>query len=100
MLLLFLTGCAAVGPRSIEAGRLAYAEAINQTEDQQILLSIVKGRQGDIATLLSVNAIAANMRFQVNTGMEAGFGGLNPGDNLAIGGVAYQENPAITYAPV
>jgi len=99
LLTCLLAGCAAVGPRSIKAGRVVYAEAINQTQDEQILLSIVKGRYGESATLLAVNGVAANMRFRADMGVEAGFGGV-PGDNLLIGGLAYEENPTITYAPV
>jgi len=39
-----LSGCSVVGPRSISMGRADYNEAINRTEDEQMLLSIVKGR--------------------------------------------------------
>jgi len=96
-----LTGCAVVGPRSIKAGRVAYAEAINQTQDEQILLSIVKGRYGESSTLLAVNSVVANLRFRAEVGVEAGFGGAgNPGDDLLIGGMAYEENPTISYVPV
>ena len=35
-------GCAVVGPQSITAGRGAYSEVINQTEDQQILNALVR----------------------------------------------------------
>jgi len=80
---------------------VAYAEAINQTQDEQILLSIVKGRYGDSSTLLAVNNVVANLRFRANVGVEAGFGGAGtPGDDLLIGGMAYEENPTISYVPV
>jgi len=96
-----LVGCAVVGPRSIKAGRVAYAEAINQTQDEQILLAIVKGRYGQTSTLLEVNSVIANLRFRAEAGVEAGFRGAGaPGDDLLIGGLAYEENPTITYAPV
>lgn len=96
-----LTGCATVGPRSISSGRSAYAEAINKTEDEQILLSIVKGRYGETSTLLAVSGVASNMRFTATAGVEAGFGATEEsGENLLIGGLAYEENPTITYVPV
>lgn len=101
LLLSFLTGCATLGPRSITAGRMAYAEAINQTQDEQILLSIVKGRYGESSTLLAVNGVAANLSFQAEAGIEAGFSGAGDvGEDLLIGGIAYEENPTITYVPV
>lgn len=100
-LLCFLCSCANVGPKSISVRRSAYAEAIDQTENEQLLLSIVKGRYGETSSQLAVNAIAANMRFRTEAGIEAGFGpDTVRGENLLIGGVAYEENPTITYAPV
>ena len=98
-----LSGCAVVGPRSISMGRADYNEAINRTEDEQMLLSIVKGRYGETFSLLAVSGVAANVRFKANAGVEAGIG---PDSNFLgnlvpfSGGLAYEENPTITYAPV
>ncbi len=99
--LVWSCGCAVVGPHSISAGRADYAEAINRTEDEQILLSIVKGRYGETSTLLAVGGVAANIRFSTRATVEAGFGPRDfRGENLLIGGLAYEENPTVTYAPV
>jgi hypothetical protein len=84
-------------------GRADYNEAINRTEDEQMLLSIVKDRYGETFSLLAVSGVAANVRFGTNAGVQAGFG---PSENYAgnivpfSGGLAYEENPTITYAPV
>jgi len=97
----FLTSCANVGPHSISVSRTAYAEAIDQTENEQLLLMVVKGRYGETASFLAVNAVAANIRFRTEAGIEAGFGpNITSGENLLIGGLAYEENPTITYSPV
>jgi len=101
LLFFLLIGCASVGPHSISSGRAAYAEAINKTEDEQILLSIVKGRYGESSSLLAVNGVASNMSFSATAGVEAGFGSTEvSGENLLIGGLVYEENPTITYVPV
>ena len=103
LVLYALSGCAMVGPRSISMGRADYNEAINKTEDEQMLLSIVKGRYGETFSLLAVSGVAANVRFSTNAGVQAGFG---PDDSFAgnlvpfSGGLAYEENPTISYAPV
>ena len=47
-----LSSCSVVGPRSISMGRADYNEAINRTEDAQMLLSIVKGCYGETFSLL------------------------------------------------
>ena len=68
-----LSGCAKVGPRSISMGRAAYNESINKTEDEQMLLSIVKGRYGETSSLLTVSGVAANINFSAKAGVQAGF---------------------------
>ena len=98
-----LSGCAQVGPRVVSHGRADYNEAINRTEDEQMLLSIVKGRYGETFSLLAVSGVAANVRFKSTASVDFGFG---PSESYAgnlipfRGGLAYEENPTITYAPV
>ena len=92
-----------VGPSSISMGRGDYNDAINKTEDEQLLMSIVKGRYGDTFSLLSVTGVAANIRFQANAVVQAGFGpNANYLGNLTPfgAGLAYEENPTITYSPI
>ena len=98
-----LSGCAIVGPRSISMGRACYNEAINKTEDEQMLLSIVRGCYGETFSLLAVSGVAANVRFRTNAGIEAGIGPKTSYDGNLVplsGGFAYEENPTITYVPV
>jgi hypothetical protein len=98
-----LSGCAMVGPRSISMGRADYNEAINKTENEQMLLSIVKGRYGETFSLLSVSGVVANVRFRTNAGVQAGVGSPASYAGSLVpfsAGLAYEENPTITYAPV
>ena len=84
-------------------GRADYNEAINKTDDAQMLMSIVRGRYGETFSLLVVTGVAANVSFGTIAGVNVGFG---PDENYAgnlvpfSGGFAYEENPTITYAPV
>ena len=95
-----ICGCAVVGPTSISMGRSDYNEAINKTEDEQLLMSIVRGRYGETFSLLAVTGVAANISFGTNAGVNIGFG---PDENYAgnlvpfSGGLFYEENPTITY---
>jgi len=98
-----VSGCAILGPRSISMGRADYNEAINETEEEQMLLSIVMGRYGKTYSPLAVSGVAANVRFRTNAGIEAGFGPRSTYDGNLVpfrGGLAYEENPTITYSPV
>jgi hypothetical protein len=82
---------------------MQYNETINKTEDEQMLLAIVKSRYGETFSLLAVTGIAANVRFSTNATIQAGFG---PKENYVgeltpfSGGMTYEENPTITYAPI
>jgi hypothetical protein len=103
LVLCVFSGCAIVGPRSISMGRAGYNEVINKTEDEQMLLSMVKSRYGETASLLAVSGVAANVRFSTRAGVQAGFGSDESyAGNLVpfSGGLVYEENPTITYVPV
>lgn len=68
-----------------------------------MLLSIVRGRYGETFSLLAVRGVHANVRFRTNADVNAGFGPEADYDGNLVpfsGGVAYEENPTIAYAPV
>jgi len=44
LMLLVLGGCQALGPRAIEASRTDYNTAILETDDEQLLLNLVRLR--------------------------------------------------------
>ena len=98
-----LTGCAVVGPAAVYNGRLAYNEAIIKTDNQQMLLLVVRNRYGERSNLLAVASVTANVRVAANAGIEAGVGDSdNYAGNLVpfSAGVIYEENPTISYTPV
>jgi len=98
-----LTGCAGVGPSAIRGGRLAYNEAIRETNNQQMLIMVIHNRYEERGSLLSVASVTANVRFTTSTGIELGFGDNdNFSGNLVpfSAGAVYEENPTISYSPV
>jgi len=98
-----LGGCTVAGPSSLRGGRLAYNEAIIETDNQQMLLAVVLNRYGERTNLLAVTSITANVRVAANAGIEAGAGDSdNYSGNLVpfSAGVIYEENPTISYVPV
>lgn len=102
-LVLLMCGCITVGPTSISRGRADYNEAINRTDDEQLLMALVRGRYGETSRLLAVTSVAANVRFGANAGAEVQFGEEEFTEWSVVpfrGGVAYEDNPTITYAPV
>jgi hypothetical protein len=96
-------GCVVVGPRSITAGRGAYAEVINRTRDEQILNVIVRQRYNETFGMVSVVSVTASLRFRAETGTNIGIGSSKDyAGNLVpfSAGVAYEENPTISYEPL
>jgi hypothetical protein len=96
-------GCAVIGPRSITAGRVVYADVINQTDDEQILNMIVRMRYDESSSLISVASITASLRFTSQIGTNIGIGSSdNYAGNLVplSAGIAYEENPTISYLPL
>jgi hypothetical protein len=96
-------GCAVVGPSSLSRGRGAYAEVIAETNAEQSLATLVRVRYGAPWTLLAVSSVTAQVRYSADLRAEIGVG---PAANYAgalvplSGGVAYDENPTISYLPV
>lgn len=101
---LLIGGCAIVGPASISNGRLVYTEVINYTGDQQVLNMIVRDRYAQTFGMLTVASVTATVRFRANAGAEfrAGASASSVDSNLVplSAGVAYEENPTISYIPL
>ena len=98
-----IMGCSMAGPSTISHGRADYNAAINRTNDEQLLLALVRGRYGETSSLLAVTGVAANVRFSANYSAEYGISKEDGFEWSLVpfkGGVAYEENPTISYAPV
>lgn len=96
-------GCQILGPATIRSGRAVYNDAITATNNQQVLAMIVRMRYGEPSGLLAVTAVTANVRFQVNASSQFGIGADSTFEGNLVplsAGVAYEENPTISYVPV
>ena len=96
-------GCTVVGPSALHSGRLAYNEAIIETDNQQMLLVIVRSRYGERSNLLAVASVTANVRIAANAGVEVGVGDSDDYSGNLVpfsAGFIYEENPTISYTPV
>lgn len=97
------SACTFVGPKAIVSGRLAYNEAITETDNQQMLMVLIHNRYGERGHLLTVASITANVSVTTSAAVQTGFGNSsNYEGNLVpfTGGVIYEENPTISYVPV
>jgi len=98
-----LAGCSVTGPSAIRSGRIAYNEAITETNNQQMLMAIINNRYVERGSLLAVASVTANVRVATEAAVQLGFGNTdNYSGNLVPFGASaiYEENPTISYTPV
>ena len=72
--LLLLAACGYAGPASLEATRPAYNQAIAQTNDQELLLNLVRLRYRDTTYFTSVERIAASLELNRTLGSQGTLG--------------------------
>jgi hypothetical protein len=93
------TGCGLFGPGTVDIGRPRYNEAVQQTNQEQLLLNLVRLRFRDAPLFLQVASISTSFEFEAQANA---VGTLMRGPNAAsllFGGRAL-EAPTITYAPL
>ncbi len=102
-LTLFTTNCATrFGPRTIPAARFDYNDRIARSQNDQLLLNLVRLRYRDTPVFLDVGTVIAQYTFDARVGVGPtlnvdGVAGTELG--VDVGG-SYKENPTITYEPV
>ncbi len=102
LMVLILTGCASIGPRSVPTDRFDYNKAISTSWKEQTLLNIVKIRYIDMPLFVDVASIVSGYTLQssVNLGGHVSTDGLQ-GDYANFGASGtFTDRPTITYQPI
>ncbi len=110
------SGCTSVGPSALRSNRPAYNMAVQQTNDQELLLNLVRSRYRDTLYFTSVERIAATQELVRSVSASGGHTearnhfGIEPTAPSVVrtvanpfslgGGVSVNEKPTIFYAPV
>lgn len=94
-----LNGCSQLGPGRIEIGRGHYNVVVQQTDNEQMLLNLVRLRYRDTPFFLQVASVSTNFEFQVSADSSAA---LNVGPDAYGLGVTGKmiESPTVTYTPL
>ena len=95
-------GCTTLGPNSLKGERINYNLALQHTNDEQMLLNLVRLKYRDTPILLTVNSIASQFSFEVAAEAGAEFVETStPNDIFNLGaGLAYSTRPTVTYTPL
>ena len=103
LLLLSLTGCSSIGPRSVARDRFDYNTAISDSWKEQTLLNIVKIRYADMPLFVEVASIVSGYTLESSVsinGMLSSSDAIQR-DSLSLGGNGkFIDRPTITYVPI
>ena len=100
---IFLSGCATIGPQTIPRDRFDYNTAIADSWKEQTLLNIVKIRYADMPLFVEVASVVSGYSLEsaMNIGGNVVDGSGLQGDFLSLGASGkFTDRPTITYAPI
>jgi len=102
---LCVAGCVQLGPELVKAGRNDYNIILQQTEDEEAILNLVRVRYGDRPLFLDVTNVSTSFTWtQGASGQGTLFdqrGNDFQRNNLGVRGeLEYTERPTITYTPL
>jgi hypothetical protein len=92
------TGC--VGPKAVSQTRLKYNEVMRDTNDQQLLLNIVRLRYADSPVFIDLPNITSQFELSGRANYSGGLDGMGPGKtNLGFGEMSLRDTPTLSYRP-
>jgi len=100
VLVAFIVGCNSIGPVQLREERQDFNVALQQTNDEQMLLNLIRMKYRDTTMFLEVSALASQYSLTGNV-TAAGKFADNFGNSVGLGSkLEYQQKPTITYAPL
>jgi len=97
-LCLCVAGC--VGPKAISHTRIRYNEVYRATNDEQLLLNIVRLRYADSPVFMDLPSITSQFEVAGGAGYSGGLDGQGPGrTNLGSGQLGLRDTPTLSYHP-
>ncbi len=105
LVLLLSSGCASLGPTTINRDRFDYITAISESWKKQTLLNIVKFRYADAPVFLEVGQVISGYEVEGTfsaggtIGTKTAAGALGDFVNLGAG-ARYLDRPTVTYTPL
>jgi hypothetical protein len=103
VLVLFITGCTSIGPKSVIRDRFDYNTAISDSWKEQTLLNIVKIRYADMPLFVEVASIVSGYTLESSVSLNGMLSSSDAiqRDSLSLGGNGkFIDRPTITYVPI
>ena len=93
------TGCQTAGPNYLKGGRGLYNIAIQETNDEQLLLNLVRLRYVDTPFFLTVSSVSTSFTVEGSALAAGEFNSDTSTGTLGVGG-RLVSSPTVTYSPV
>jgi len=103
VLVLFITGCTSIGPKSVIRDRFDYNTAISDSWKEQTLLNIVKIRYADMPLFVEVASIVSGYTLESSVSLKGTLSSSDAiqRDTLSLGSNGkFIDRPTITYVPI
>jgi hypothetical protein len=97
-----ISACGFHGPGATRTSHLAYNEAVQTSEQRELLLNIVRLRYLDSPGFLEISSISTQLRIDGRVGVFGAFGDGEGGSITTIApdaSVGYEEAPVVTFSP-
>ncbi len=92
--------CGCVGPTAMSLTRTRYNEAYRSTNDEEILLNIVRLRYADSPIFMDLPNITSQFEVSGGGNYSYGLNGSGPGmNNLGFGELFFRDAPTLSYHP-
>jgi hypothetical protein len=93
-----VSGCA--GPKAVRYTRIRYNEVIRDTNDEQLLLNIVRLRYADSPVFIDLPNITSQFEVAGRGNYSGGYGNQFPGrTSLGYGEMSLRDTPTLSYHP-
>jgi len=101
IIIVLLSGCSQLGPDFMENGRNEYNKVLANTNDEEMLLNLVRRRYADSIAILEVNSVSTSLEWKRSGSLIANIFEGTDNNNLGIrSDGSYSEKPTITYLPL
>ena len=92
------SGC--LGPKAVRYTRLRYNEVVRDTNDEQLLINIVRLRYADSPIFIDLPNITSQFEVQGRSNYLGGYGYETPGPaSLGFGELTLRDTPTLSYHP-
>jgi hypothetical protein len=102
LLLVAMTGCYSVGPKTVPQDQFNYNNAIAESAQEQLLVNLVRLRYNETPVFLKVGSVISQYSRIASANAGVTTNASASGDNTASAGgsVTWADRPTITYLPI